>query len=80
MVPASSTIVDEIARRLAEQAGVVWATLSNHPGYQKYIFREQARELLAATGAAAVPVDDERPVRVPKFLVIHIPSIGMVGE
>lgn len=69
MATISANAVDEVAQRLAAQAGVVWSQLSNHPGYQKYIWREKARDLLAATGAhIAMPAEPEREARGPTFL------------
>ena len=69
MAKISATAIDEVAQRLAAQAGVVWSTLSNHPGYQKYIWREKARDLLAATGAQLAPVGEpDREARGPTFL------------
>lgn len=69
MATISANAVDELAQRLAGQAGVVWSQLSNHPGYQKYIWREKARDLLAASGAqVAVPAEPERENRGPTFL------------
>ena len=41
--------VDELARRLAAEAGLVWEQFSDHPGYQKYLWREQAAVILAAS-------------------------------
>lgn len=69
MATISATAVDEVAQRLAAQAGVVWSQLSNHPGYQKYIWREKARDLLAATGAhVSIAAAPEREARAPTFL------------
>ena len=69
MATISANAVDEVAQRLAAQAGIVWSELSNHPGYQKYIWREKARDLLAATGAHVPNVaEPEREARAPTFL------------
>ena len=69
MATISASAVEEVAQRLAAEAGVVWSALSNHPGYQKYIWREKARELLAATGAQIAAGDEpERQARAPTFL------------
>lgn len=69
MATISATTVDEVAQRLAAQAGVVWSQLSNHPGYQKYIWREKARDLLAASGAhVPFDIEPERAPATPTFL------------
>ena len=63
----SANAVDEVAQRLAAQAGVAWSTLSNHPGYQKYLWREKACDLLIATGAQVASAA-EPEARAPTFL------------
>lgn len=69
MATISATAVDEVAQRLAAQAGVVWSQLSNHPGYQKYIWREKARDLLLASGATVtMAAEPAHETRAPTFL------------
>jgi hypothetical protein len=41
----SSTIsLDSIASQMAAKAGIVWERLSDHPGYLKNIWRDEARQ------------------------------------
>ena len=50
-------------------AGIVWDSLSNYPGYQKYIWRERARAVLTAAGAQVAPQrEDDEVTTVPRFL------------
>ena len=62
--------VDRIASRLAAEAGIVWSQLSEHPGYQRYIWREKALALLTLAGepVAPMPAAPERAAPAPRFL------------
>ncbi len=65
----TANAVDQLAQRLAEQAGVVWWSLSNHPGYQKFIWREKARVMLALSGVEAGDEDASAvAAAAPRFL------------
>jgi hypothetical protein len=44
----SVTVLDGLAARLAELSGISWERLSNHPGYERNYWRDNARAMLNA--------------------------------
>lgn len=40
--------IDELARRLAGSAGIVWESLNDYPGYSKTCWREKAQAMMHA--------------------------------
>ncbi len=51
---AESTQLDQIAQRIAAQAGVRWEDLNEHPGYTRNYWRSEAKSLLAAISPTAL--------------------------
>jgi len=43
--------IDELARRLAANAGIRWEMLSNYPGYARNVWRDKAQMMLRALDA-----------------------------
>jgi hypothetical protein len=46
MMRIDTMMVDQVARCMAANAGIIWDTLNDYPGYTKNYWREQARALL----------------------------------
>lgn len=46
MVRVDRMTIDAVARVLAANAGIVWETLNDHPGYARNQWREQARAVI----------------------------------
>ena len=44
--------IDDVARHLATNAGIIWETLGNYPGYAKNCWRERALAMIQAFEAA----------------------------
>lgn len=45
--------IDELARRLAANAGISWEMLGNYPGYAKNVWRDEAQVILRALDRAS---------------------------
>lgn len=52
--------LDEVARKLAAEAGVLWRELPDHPGYSKGRWRDRARCLIRRATPSAVFIDGSR--------------------
>jgi hypothetical protein len=51
MMRIDTMIVDQVARGMAANAGIVWDMLNDYPGYTKNYWREQARAVLQVAEA-----------------------------
>src|SRR5262245_61162334 len=56
-MPRQVVTLEDVARRMAADAGVAWHDVSDHPGYSKGGRRDCARRLIKRSTPSAIVID-----------------------
>ena len=57
---APPVTLDSVARRIAAEAGIAWRELSDHPGFAKGRWRDDARWLIGSLIPGAMVIEGKR--------------------